>query len=334
MDERAQELEKWLCNDLKLALRQLTPLAGDASFRRYFRAHMDTDSYVVMDIPPALEDSQSFINVAHSFAQLGVKVPNIIAADTDAGFLLLDDFGDQLYSTQLSDATAERLYHQAIDALLTIQTYQADEHYVLPAFDKAFMLMEMGYFSEWFLGHYLQLDLSTAEVQLLNTSYELLSETILQQPTVCVHRDYHSRNLMLLASGEVGVIDFQDAVWGPITYDLISLFKDCYVRWPRHNIETWLHYYYVKASEQGMLANCDWQQFLTWFEWMGIQRHLKVVGIFSRLYFRDNKENYLRDIPLGLDYLTQALASIPELATLSNFIQQRVLPIYEKKAIP
>lgn len=329
MDKRANELLSWLKN--KYDVSAIQSLAGDASFRRYFRVTLNgRHQAVAMDAPPETEEIAPFIKIAQTFARLGVKAPEILASDVTQGFLLLTDFGDRLYLSQLNEKSADKLYQGAINALLLLQRCKGIDDYAMPSFDRDFIAMELARFPEWFLGKQLKMRLSGAENQLLNDTFEILAENILQQPIVCVHRDYHSRNLLVLDNGEVGVIDFQDAVWGPISYDLVSLLKDCYIVWSGSHIERWVSFYYDMAVTQGVLPDVGLTQFTEWFHWTGIQRHLKVLGIFSRLNQRDGKSGYLKDMPRVFDYVMQALPHYPQLREFHSFLQRRVQPVFSE----
>lgn len=331
MDKRADDLLSWLKNKLQYDVSNMHPLAGDASFRRYFRVTLNGQRQaVVMDAPPEVEQIGPFVKIAQTFARLGVRAPEILASDSAQGFLLLTDFGDRLYLSQLSEKSADSLYQEAISALLQLQRCDGIDDYTMPSFDHDFILMELARLPEWFLGRQLKMSLSSAEDRLLNDTFGILAENILQQPTVCVHRDYHSRNLLVLDNGEVGVLDFQDAVWGPVSYDLVSLLKDCYIVWPAHRVERWVAFYYDMAVTQGVLPAVGLSQFVQWFHWTGIQRHLKVLGIFSRLNQRDGKPGYLKDMPRVFDYVMEALPHYPQLTEFHSFLQRRVQPVFRE----
>lgn len=297
----------------------LAPLAGDASFRRYFRAQVADQRYIAVDASPNHENNPAFISVATTFKDLGIRVPKIYHTQIDDGFLLLEDFGDDLLLNELKRDNNFQRYTQAIDQLLLIQQCHQVENYTIPMFDKNFMLKEMGLFKEWYLKQQLALPLSTAEESLIDKSFELLVDEILQQPKVCVHRDFHSRNLMCLADGGMGVLDFQDAVWGPVSYDLVSLLKDCYIRCPRETIKEMTQYYHQQA--QHYLSLPDYEIFLHWLDTMGIQRHLKAIGIFARLNLHYGKPNYLAEIPLTLSHLFEALQGQEQLQDFAQYLQ-------------
>ena len=327
MTKRFQELLNWLQTHLELPLAQLIPITNDASFRRYFRVVIDGTSYVVMDAPPDKENCEPFIDIAERLQRSGLNAPQVIAHNLETGFLLLTDLGSQLYLSALTKTTVEQLYTDALNALVIMQTQTAAER--LPLYNYRLLHQEMNLFSDWLLGQHLNLVLSPTERTDLITCFELLSTTALSQPQVFVHRDYHSRNLMVVSHHNPGIIDFQDAVKGPITYDLASLLRDCYITWPREQIKNWVNQYYSQAQAIGLLHQVTESKLFYWFDWMGIQRHLKASGIFARLYHRDGKAGYLKDIPRTLNYIVEVSANYPELAFLQQLVSERVLPIYQ-----
>ncbi len=322
MQTRENALNKWLKNTLGETPFALRPLAGDASFRRYFRLQYEEKTRIVMDAPPDKESIAPFINVANQLSAVGIHTPAIHAVDLANGFLLLEDLGDRLLLSILSHDNANILYKEAINTLIKLQTCPAQTQ--LPLFNNAFMLKEISLFREWFLHAYLGLTLSTAEEELLGETFNWLTTQIATQPQIFIHRDYHSRNLIVLEqrqSFEIAVIDFQDAMKGPLTYDLVSLLKDCYVQWPREQVLLWLTQYY---ENQPLTQHYSFEDFIRAFDLCGLQRHLKVLGVFCRLHLRDNKPNYLRDLPLTLNYVTACLESYTELQPLHQFIEQKV----------
>jgi len=324
MPHRIAQLKAWLGSLPQLDSFTFEPASGDASFRRYFRIQTGQASYIAMDAPPDKEDSSPFIQVAEAFEAIGLNVPHIHARDLTQGYLLLEDLGDSLYLDQLDPTTADRLYGDAMGALLTIQACGPREG--LPDYDRALLMREMELFREWLLGRQLGLELSAVEQVELDRTFEMLAASALEQPRVCVHRDYHSRNLMLTKTHNPGILDFQDAVLGPVTYDLVSLLRDCYIRWPQVRVESWALGYYELAVQSGVLRDEHEEKFLRWFDLMGVQRHLKASGIFARLNQRDGKPGYLKDIPRTLSYIVDLLAVYPELSALGKMLQERVLP--------
>lgn len=325
MTMRNDALVSWLEKSCDLHNFQLTPLDGDASLRHYFRVRLPNQTYILMDAPPDKEDCHSFVAVAQSFAKSGVLVPQIIRSDLDQGFLLLSDLGDLTFLKALKTHDAEMLYKKAIDSLLLIQRCQGIEHFEIPTFDAQFIAREIQLFVDWFMIKHLQTNLSKQDNDLLLHAFQHLTEAILKQSRICVHRDYHSRNLMLLSNNEIGVLDFQDAVWGPITYDLVSLLKDCYIAWPQPLIESWVKYYYDKATQHKILVDKTYEDFLCDFHLMGIQRHLKAIGIFARLNHFYHKPQYLNDIPRTLNYIVQVLNRFPQYAAFNDWLKINVV---------
>lgn len=325
MHNRENALNKWLNQVLSTTSFELNPLAGDASFRRYFRLQQGKISQVVMDAPPDRESIQPFLNVGKLLNELGIQTPIIQASDLEQGFAILDDFGDTLLLSKLNSQTADNLYQAAITTLIKMQQASATQLANLPSFDKTFILQELALCKSWFFQSYLGLALSVAEERLIADSFDWLSEQIRQQPQVFIHRDYHSRNIMLLNEEddrpELGIIDFQDAMSGPYTYDLVSLLKDCYVQWPREQVISWLSCFYQQAGLQQQISLMDFSRD---FDFCGLQRHLKVLGVFSRLHLRDNKPNYLQDLPLTLHYVIATLESYEELQPFYHFMQERI----------
>jgi len=319
-DPRLNDLKDWLKDILGRQPERITPLAGDASFRRYFRVSQAGRSWVIMDAPPARENCRPFVMVANELTAMGLVVPKVLAWDESQGFLLLSDLGDETYLTALQRHDADPLYRSAINALVRMQALGKDACMRLPAYDDQLLHKEMGLFREWFLTWHLGLELSPEQTADLDQVNRFLAETALNQPQVFVHRDYHSRNLMVQPDGAPGIIDFQDAVAGPITYDLVSLLRDCYVAWPAERLQGWLKIYYEQATQQGLLDGIGWSEFVRMFDLMGVQRHLKAVGIFSRLYHRDHKAGYLGDIPRTLGYLHTVSGQYAELTPLHNLL--------------
>ncbi len=318
---RQEQLRAWLGPRFESV--ELTAASGDASFRRYFRFHHDGKSYIVMDAPPPQEDCRPFVDIAARLARAGLNVPAIIASDLERGFLLLSDLGHQAYLQALSDSNADDLFSDAVDALLTMQANTDSAG--LPAYDHALLLRELQLFSDWYLDRHLQLDLSAAEVADLAAVYELLIARALAQPRVFVHRDYMPRNL-IVSQPNPGVLDFQDAVSGPPGYDAICLFKDAFISWPEQRVEGWLRDYWQRAHDRDLPVPADFDEFRIDLDWIGLQRHLKVLGIFARICHRDGKPQYLADAPRFLDYITGVVPRYPELASLAALFEHRVLP--------
>ncbi len=285
-----------------------------------------------MDAPPAQEDCGPYVHIAREFLALGLNVPEILQADLARGFLLLSDLGARQYLDELNESSVEGLYGAALEALLSLQA-QCDTHAIgLPPYDHALLMREMGLFGEWFVHKHLGLTLNAAQAAELEAICEMLAQSALEQPTVCVHRDYHSRNLMVTEDNNPGILDFQDAVIGPVTYDLVSLLRDCYIAWPPAQVREWARHYRQRALEVGLLSEDNEAQFLRWFDWMGIQRHLKAIGIFARLNSRDGKPGYLKDIPRTLGYVVAISRRYEELQPLHELLRDVVVPRLASKA--
>lgn len=322
MHERENALKEWLTNTIQTNDFIISPLAGDASFRRYFRIQYNGLTQVVMDAPPGKEDLEPFIHVASILASRKIEVPEVLAVNKEMGVLLLRDLGDQLLLHKLTNETVDRYYREAIDLLLIMQKgWTRDDS--LPDFDKAFMMKEMSLCTEWFLKSYLKLELTNEDANLITNSIEWIAKQVAEQPVVFIHRDYHSRNIMLITQPKesLAIIDFQDAMNGPLTYDLVSLLKDCYVSWPREQVLKWVDYFY---SNSPLVQQYSYDGFVRAFDLCGIQRHLKVLGVFSRLHLRDNKSAYLNDLPLTLKYMLECAETYEELRPLFQFFQKRV----------
>ena len=326
MPERLEALKRWLEDELSFSEYTLKPASTDASFRRYFRVGHEGESYIVMDAPPEREDSRPFVTVAQMFFDVGLNVPEIIDADMARGYLLLTDLGSRLYLDALDVGSVERLYGDALGALATIQTC-APQPGVLPDYDRALLMNEMALFRDWLVGRHLGMEPGPDSSDMLERVFDLLADNALGQPQVCVHRDYHSRNLMVTGKNNPGILDFQDAVIGPVTYDLVSLLRDCYITWPRERVEDWALGYQELALQTGILrgGQDDPGEFLRWFDLMGVQRHLKAAGIFARLNHRDGKPGYLDDIPRTLNYVTDVAGRHRELSGLGEFVNTEVM---------
>lgn len=324
MPQRIEALKTWLATLPIVGDFTLEPASGDASFRRYFRIHTADGSYIAMDAPPHKEDVEPFVKVAESFEAIGLNVPHIYARDDENGYLLLEDLGTTLYLDRLNEQTMERLYGDALGALLTLQACGPQSG--LPPYDRKLLMQEMELFREWLVGRQLGITLTQVEQRMLDDTFEALAKNALEQPRVCVHRDFHSRNLMVTAQHNPGILDFQDAVIGPVTYDLVSLLRDCYISWPRHQVEDWVRGYFELALQSGVLRAEHEETFMAWFDLMGVQRQLKASGIFARLYIRDGKPGYLRDIPRTLGYILSIADDYPLLEGLSALLRGKIVP--------
>jgi N-acetylmuramate 1-kinase len=326
-DSRLANLTQWVIEDLGFAGAAIAPASVDASFRRYFRVTRGADSYIVMDAPPDKEDSGPFLQVARILGSLDLNVPIILARDMERGFLLLSDLGSRQYLDALSlDGAADDLYADALKSLRTMQTADAGISKALARYDRALLLREMELLPEWFLGRHLGLTIEAPERAMLTGLFESLVESAVSQPACFVHRDYHSRNLLVTLESNPGILDFQDAVWGPVTYDLASLLKDAYIAWPPARVRQWVLQYRESLLEAGFKLDADAAQFMRWFDLMGLQRHIKVLGIFARLFYRDGKSQYLRDLPRVLGYARDTALSYPETAAFAEFIIRRIDP--------
>ncbi len=323
MDLRNQQLTEWSAQKLTElgatvpADFSLAPVSGDASFRRYFRARLGHRHWIAMDAPPEKEDSVPFVAIATAWRRQGIPVPELIATDLEKGFLLLEDFGDDLLLAHLEPHTADAQYATAMDILLNIQQSNAPEQYPLPPYSPGLLQTEMNLFRDWLSAELLTLQVPDSW---FNPACELLIRNAQAQPQVPVHRDYHARNLMCTGAGGLGVLDFQDAVEGPITYDLVSLLRDCYLQWPEARVRNWALAYAHRARDTGILQADD-ATFLRWFNRMGIQRHLKASGIFARLWLRDGKKGYLADIPRTLSHILIAAEQDADMAPLCTWIR-------------
>lgn len=311
--DRFHLLCNWLDGLTPYQFTQPVPASEDASFRRYFRV-TDTctnQTFIIMDAPPDKEDTQPFVRITRLLRKAQVNSPDVLEQEESLGFLLLTDLGDQPYLNHLNDKTADTLYSDAIDSIIRMQKITSD----LTGYDEQRLRDEMELFETWYVEMHLGLKLSAQQSQILKNIFQLLVKNALEQPQAFVHRDYHSRNLMLLEKNNPGVIDFQDAVIGAITYDLVSLFKDCYIEWPRDKVLGWLKQYMDKTS-----LDIDTNTFIRWFDLMGVQRHLKVLGIFARLNYRDEKTQYLNDLPLTLKYVMDCCNLYTELEPLKTLL--------------
>lgn len=316
--ERLQALQDWAARQLRADSLDIAPASADASFRRYFRVGTKGRDYIVMDAPPAHEDCRPFVAVARLFADAGVHVPQVLAQDLEQGFLLLSDLGNTTYLSAINEAAfdqsvARELYLASNDALIRIQ--QASRPGVLPEYDRALLTRELMLFPDWYVAKHLAVAMNDEQKTILGAVFEHLLANNLAQPQVYVHRDWHSRNLMM-SEPNPGILDFQDAVHGPITYDLASIYRDAYVQWDEEQQLDWVIRYWEKARAARLPVREDFGEFWRDFEWMGAQRHIKVLGIFARLYHRDGKDGYLKDMPLVMHYLRKVCERYGELKPL------------------
>ena len=323
MSTREQQLITWLQQFYSVENEHLESVSGDASFRKYYRfsttianssnGHSNV-SLIAVDSPPTHENNQAFIDISQRLEQYDVRVPSIHQYSPQLGFFVLSDFGDELLLTHLNATNADQYYRTAMDTLINLQTVTTQG---LAAYSPEKLLQEMHLFTEWFLLRHKNLQLTPSQQSCLEHTYQCLVDNALEQPQAFVHRDYHSRNLMLLPDKQIGVIDYQDAVYGPITYDVVSLLRDCYIDWPAEKITAWLVYFHANIPSA---RTADTEQFRRWFDLMGLQRHLKAVGIFCRLNYRDNKSAYLNDIPRTLNYMLDVSANYSSLTEFHAFL--------------
>ncbi|WP_300655305.1 phosphotransferase [Pseudomonas sp.] len=324
-DIRLQLLNRWLDQQLpalfaargwgEVPLGTLTPASSDASFRRYFRWQGDGRTLILMDAPPPQEDCRPFVKVAERLGEAGVNVPQILAQDLERGFLLLSDLGRQTYLEVIDAQNADQLFDDAVQALLAFQRLPMDAP--LPSYDDALLRRELQLFPEWYVKRHLGVELSEAQQAAWQRICALLIDSALAQPRVLVHRDYMPRNLML-STPNPGVLDFQDAVYGPVTYDVTCLFKDAFLSWPEARVRDWLEGYWQQAKAAGIAVQAELDEFLRASDLMGVQRHLKVIGIFARICHRDGKPRYLDDVPRFFTYIEAVLARRPELSELAE----------------
>src|ERR1700683_3987584 len=324
-DARLAVIRDWLSKDLSLPHQRLEPASSDASFRRYFRVFSTRGTYVVMDAPPGKEDVRPYLKVSALLSALGAHVPLVHEIDAPRGLLLLEDLGTVAYLQRLeASGDPDALYADALRVLADIQARGAAQARELDPYDRAALARELALMPEWCCRKHLGLQLSDADQKSLDEAFEFLIVAALAQPTVFVHRDYHSRNLMVVAERNPGIIDFQDALRGPIGYDLVSLLKDCYISWPRARVEGWVSGYRSALIGRGYPAAPE-RRFLRDFDLIGVQRHIKVLGIFARLWHRDGKQAYLLDLPRVLDYVRDTASRYAELAKLGEFLERRIV---------
>ncbi len=329
VDARLALIHEWLSRDLGLRPERVEPASADASFRRYFRAFFaDGATHVVMDAPPGKEDVRPYLKVTRLLEDLGAHVPHVFESDPERGLLLLEDLGGTHYLSRLNAGDdPDRLYGDALRVLAEIQVRGGAAARELAPYDREPLAREMALMPEWFFGRHLRLELSPSDSRLIEQTFEFLIAEALAQPSVFVHRDFHSRNLMVMTERNPGILDFQDALRGPIGYDLVSVLKDCYICWPRERVVRWVRGYRTLLRSMGAhLGGADDRDFLRWFDMIGVQRHIKVLGIFARLWYRDGKSGYLDDLPLTLQYVRETCALYPELGGLGRFLEERVVP--------
>ena len=330
-DDRRDELLSWLAQFDGLADADLQPASGDASFRRYFRVARGTESFIAMDAPPPHESCRPFAQIAGYLESMGLNCPRVLGADFENGFVLMTDLGSTQYLDELENNPdrATGLYNDAIDALLMLQEKGEAYQQQLPNYDYDFIAFELSIFRDWLCGRHLGIDFSNDEETQWQDCCEFLIDNALRQKQVFMHRDYHSRNLMLTDENNPGILDFQDAVEGPLTYDVVSLFKDCYIQWPGDKVREWASQYFDRLQPD-LRNDLTAEDFIRQFDVMGVQRHLKAAGIFARLFHRDGKSGYLDDIPRTLDYIRDTAPQYAELGFLASLIEEKIVPLMEK----
>lgn len=323
---RADALLNWINTETNYRAEALEMVSGDASFRRYFRFSAQGTSYVAVDAPPEKENNHAFYQIAKRYLAEGVQVPDIKAVDFTLGFWLLEDFGDTLLANRFDSSDIEQLYCRALDELIGIQKAVTTDNGRLPNFDDALLDAEFHLFNHWLLDTHLKLALSENQWEIIKNAQEAIRSVFKMQPQVGVHRDYHSRNLMVLPDDSIGIIDFQDAVVGPVTYDAVSLLRDCYVVWPDSMVDkllaNWRKAYFPQYDEK---------EFARWFDFVGMQRHIKASGIFCRLCHRDGKQGYLSDIPRTLEYVVKFGKRYSETRDFSELVESLVIPAVVSK---
>ena len=329
MTDRHDLLQRWLTDILSTSSFNLRPASEDASFRTYHRLFLKNKTYIAMDAPPEHEDCKLFIKITKKLHACSLNVPVIHHVNIEQGFLLLSDLGDNLYLDALNDGSIYDLYSDAISSLVDMQNLANVGG--LNDYDSILLKDEMNLFIEWLVKKHLQIILSEKQKKDLDKLFGLLVESAEQQPKVFVHRDFHSRNLMVTKENNPGIIDYQDAVYGPISYDLVSLLKDCYIKWPQEEINKWVDFYLNVCNEKKSRIKINRDKFIKWFDLIGVQRHLKASGIFARLSHRDGKDNFLKDIPRTLSYILDLKDKHKELRPICILIEEIVLPKLEKE---
>lgn len=327
------DIQQWVAKQLQVATENLhwQALSGDASFRHYFRAAIAQQSYIVALAPPATEKNKEFVLIAHLLEQAGVAAPHVIAVDYEQGYILQKDLGDNVLRAELNPQSVDAWYASALQLLIQMLNVDKSALTQLPAYDSKALLLELSYFKTWFLEAMLQYQCTADEDAMLAEFFTELINSALEQPQVFVHRDFHSRNIMVLADKQLAAIDFQDAVCGAITYDAVSLLRDCYVVWPEQQVRQWVAEYWQQLKNLG-IVNVDQAQFQTWFDLMGLQRHIKVLGIFARLSIRDNKHGYLHDLPTVMHYVLAVAKQHKASQAFEHWLTKKILPLAKQQA--
>ncbi|GLX79136.1 cell wall phosphotransferase [Thalassotalea insulae] len=322
VDKRKQQLSQWLADTFSITSIELDDMSGDAGFRRYFRFINDNQSFIAVDAPGDKCNNAAFIDIAQRLQAVDINVPEVIAFEPRQGFICLTDLGDCLLADVLTEKSMMSYYQQAMQLLPEMAQVTSEQ---LPLYDQAFIQRELDIFPQWLINQHLSITLSAAQQQKLQFCFDELIDNALAQPQVFMHRDFHSRNIMLVGE-QLALIDFQDAVQGPVTYDIVSLLRDCYVKWPAEQVDKLLRQYIELMEQRALVPSYSYSQWQRWFDLMGLQRHIKAAGIFARLYHRDGKPGYLADIPLTLSYIVDIAAKYPTLNFLRELVQQQLVP--------
>ena len=331
-DDRKVMLTQWI-SDLKPNHTVLEVVSGDASSRRYFRFRDQNISYIAVDAPPASEDVALFVAMTEAYAAQKLIVPTVFDFNEEQGFMCLLDLGDDLLSKHLSETNVLDFYRSSMNLLPSVRQVMKTSKGALPSYNRDMLLMEMNLMDEWFLDKLLDIQPIDSKKEMTTNIKDLLVNNALKQPQVGVHRDFHSRNLMLYQD-DIAVIDYQGAVCGPLTYDLVSLLRDCYVEWPQSILDILLHEQFQILKDEDILPdNITEPEFIQYFDWMGIQRHMKVLGIFSRLSLRDNKHDYLKEIPRVLNYIIDVSSRYVELQSFSEWLREDILPEWRRVCV-
>ena len=332
-NQESAQLQEWVADQLNVTTGELNwlPLTGDASFRHYFRCQLAGQSFIAALAPPETEKNLEFVEISELLNVAGVQAPMVIAVDYEHGYILQNDLGDRLLLPELNDDTVDGWYQQSMQQLLQLLTITQDQLAKLPAYDEESLGLELSYFQTWLLEAMLDYHCTEDEQKMLDGFFFDLIDSALDQPQQFVHRDYHSRNIMLTEDHQLVTIDFQDAVSGPITYDLVSLLRDCYIVWPEQRVRAWVSYFYKKLIQQGQLR-VDEPTFQRWFDLMGLQRHIKVLGVFARLSLRDNKHGYLQDLPVVVSYVIAAAQQQECSSEFLNWFESKIMPLVRQQS--
>lgn len=333
--QRLENLCQWIATILDREPPQLETVSGDASFRRYFRFVHQQQSIIAVDAPPQQENNLAFWQIGSLLASQKIRVPEFFHVNLDDGFMLISDLGNQLLLPELNQSNVSIYYPKAIDIIVQLQKIPVEKIADLKPYDEQKLAFELSLFETWFVNKHLGLQLSSEQQVIVDQVFKQLIDSALKQNQRLTHRDFHSRNIMLVENKDLAVIDFQDAVLGPVSYDLVSLLKDCYIQWSEEHLQEWLNYYYNLATQdipnQTPLVKASKAEFIRAFDWMGLQRHLKVLGIFCRLNYRDNKLAYLKDLPLTFQYVKQVTTKYPEFKDFNQLLENLIEPAFEAK---